>query len=82
MNEGINIIDQSLSNTVKAVLKGECTAISANFRKLERHQVSGLIICLKELEKNNSEIIPKSTKTINNENMGEKKLNSAQKYNT
>lgn len=65
MSEGINITYQNLWDSVKAVLRGKFIAINAHVKKLKRHQGNRLIICLKELEKQQQN----NSKNTENENL-------------
>ena len=41
----------NIMDTVKAILKGKCTAIQSNLNKQEKNQINNLILHLKQLEK-------------------------------
>ena len=50
-NENENTTTQNLWDTIKAVLRGNFTAIQAYFKKQEKSQINNLRLHLKQLEK-------------------------------
>ena len=55
MNENETTAIQNLWDTVKAVLRGQFTAIQAYLKKQEKSQVNNLTLHLKQLEKEEME---------------------------
>ena len=57
MNENENTTTQNLWDTVKAVLRGKFIAIQAYLKKQEKGQINNLTLPLKQLEKEDMEIL-------------------------
>jgi hypothetical protein len=55
VNENENMTYQNISDTAKAVLRGNFIAMSAYIKRTERSQISDLILHLKLLEKQEQE---------------------------
>ena len=51
MNENENTTPQNLWDSVKAVLRGRFIAMQVYLKKQEKNQINNLILCLKQLEK-------------------------------
>ena len=51
MNENENTTTQNLWDSVKAVLRGRFIAMQVYLKKQEKNQINNLILCLKQLEK-------------------------------
>ena len=51
INDNENMTTQNLWDTARAVLRGKFIAIQPYFKKQEKHQIDGLTLHLKKLEK-------------------------------